>query len=499
MKISEKKLYSYILISLLYSILFKHVKSEYNTGNNFSIVTPLKLIKEIEKINQSKNGEIPYRTLKFGDIPFGKSVLAMIFLEPQADGSNYWCNYDLTKIPSEIKKYSAIYKEYFPMILVDQGQCSYSKKALNVQLRQGSIMLIIDDDNNLDNNDKYNILDLKGNSVKIPAIIIPRNYGDIIINYIREQKSKKIGKENKTQPIIVNIKFSAYNPDGTIEMNLFMSSDDINAIYFFREFQKYKELLGKKLKFSPIYKYHSYKSFDSNNDVNNKENYYPCFSKRDMNYCSNKNTDLKIYNPRYVLLENLRQSCIFIIYGLDIYWKYMIEFGEKCINLNNPIFNEECSLESLYNINLDNKSYNKIQNCMQDLIDFNSKVDEDYKLYNYRKVYEYPLITLNGMKFKGIWLPRIIFNSICSSFIHDEKICGSPQVKNLTKKDKVYSPSLVFIIVIFIFFFTIYLVVCYIKIVYRAIEQTIIDKIHNETIKSIGKYSLKKYGNYILT
>ena len=70
---------------------------------------------------------------------------------------------------------------------------------------------------------------------------------------------------------------------------------------------------------------------------------------------------------------------------------------------------------------------------MQDLIDFNSKVDDDYELFNYRKVYEYPLITLNGIKFKGMFLPRTIFNSICTSFINDENICGAPKIKQISK------------------------------------------------------------------
>jgi len=482
---------SNVLFLFLFSVFsLAYIKGEENLGNSFSVMTPSTVTEEIEKIN--KGGEIPYRIGKFGEVPFGKTVLAMIFIKEQTDGSNYWCNYDTTSTPPEIKTYSSIYKEYIPMILVDQGQCSYSKKALNVQLRGGSAMLIVDDDNNLDNNDKYNILDLRGNSIKIPTLIIPRNYGDIIKDFIREQKINYNERlETTIDPIIVSIKFSAYNPDGTIEMNLFMSSDDLNAIYFFKEFQDYKNLLGDKLKFNPIYKYHDYKLYEDNNDIKHNGN-IPCFSKNDIKYCSTNNTDLKIVNPRIVLMENLRQSCIFINHGVDTFWKYMIKFGELCANLKSPIFNEECSKMALYQIKLNDNDYKKIQTCMQDLIDFNSKVNDDFQLFNYRKVYEYPLITLNGIKFKGIWLPRTIFNSICTSFIKNEKICGSPQVKELSKNFQVYPASLIIFIIIFLFFFTIVLVICYRRIAYRSIEQTLIEKIHTETIRSIGKHSQKK-------
>ncbi len=191
-------------------------------------------------------------------------------------------------------------------------------------------------------------------------------------------------------------------------------------------------------------------------------------------------------------MENLRQSCIFINHGVDIYWKYMIKFGELCADLSHPIFNEECAKMVYLFLMLSEKEYEEVLNCMQDLIDFNSKVDDDYELYNYRKVYEYPLITLNGIKFKGMFLPRTIFNSICTSFINDEKICGSPKVKEISKSPKVYPSSLIFFIIILLFLMTIILVLCYRRVAYRSIEQTLIERIQEGTIKSIGKYQQKK-------
>jgi hypothetical protein len=482
---------SFLLMQILL-FFFAEIKTETSTGNSFSIITPIEVSEEIEKINNSKDSEIPYRIGKFGDIPFGKTVLAMIFIEEQNDGSNYWCNYDTTKAPVELTTYASIYKEYLPMILVDQGQCSYSRKALNVQLRGGLSMLIVDDDNDLDNNDKYNVLDLRGNSIQIPSLIIPRNYGDIIKNYIRAQKIKRESqKGSMPEPIIISVRFSAYNPDGTVEMDLFMSSDDVNAIHFFKEFENYKDLLGEKLKFVPVYKYHNFPSYTASNYIDMVQT-APCFAKKEMHFCATNNTDLRIYNPRLVLLENLRQSCIFINYGMDLYWKYMIEFGELCIDLEKPLFNEECSAMALYHVGVDPKNLTRIKACMQDLVDFNSKVDDDYELYNYRKVYEYPMVTLNGIKFKGMWLPRPIFNSICTSFIKDEEICGSPQAKQLSKNLQLYPASLIVIVIIFLFFFTILLILCYRRVVYRSVEQTLIEKIQTETIRSIGKYNQVK-------
>ena len=177
----------------------------------------------------------------------------------------------------------------------------------------------------------------------------------------------------------------------------------------------------------------------------------------------------------------------------------MIEFGNKCANIEKPIFNEECSLMSLYNIGFDKKNYNNIKSCMQDLIDFNSKVDEDYQLYNYRKVYEYPLITLNGIQFKGMWLPRNIFNSICESFIDDEKICGSPIYQDLTNETKLYSNNLIIGIVSAICILTVILILCYRRSVFKAVEDTLVEKIQSETIRSIDKFTKAKIEKEKLT
>ena len=42
-------------------------------------------------------------------------------------------------------------------------------------------------------------------------------------------------------------------------------------------------------------------------------------------------------------MENIRQSCVFKEYGKDIYWNYMMIFGEECANLDKPNFNEDCA------------------------------------------------------------------------------------------------------------------------------------------------------------
>ena len=70
-------------------------------------------------------------------------------------------------------------------------------------------------------------------------------------------------------------------------------------------------------------------------------------------------------NQRTVLLENLRQQCIYDTYkneDLDMYWNYMINFAETCADPNNPLFTEECAIEMMKYTSLD---ADRIKNCME--------------------------------------------------------------------------------------------------------------------------------------
>jgi hypothetical protein len=76
--------------------------------------------------------------------------------------------------------------------------------------------------------------------------------------------------------------------------------------------------------------------------------------------------ELKVMNPRIILLENLRQSCIYHTYrveNLDMYWNYMINFAEACADPKNPLFTEECAVDMLKFTGIDEA---KIIACMEE-------------------------------------------------------------------------------------------------------------------------------------
>lgn len=77
---------------------------------------------------------------------------------------------------------------------------------------------------------------------------------------------------------------------------------------------------------------------------------------------------MKIMNPRIVLLENLRQQCIYQVYkdeDLDTYWNYMMNFAETCADPNYPLFTEECAIDMIKFTGID---ADKVKKCMENQI-----------------------------------------------------------------------------------------------------------------------------------
>lgn len=77
---------------------------------------------------------------------------------------------------------------------------------------------------------------------------------------------------------------------------------------------------------------------------------------------------MKINNARIILLENLRQSCIYLTTSektLDTYWNYMTKFSDDCADVNNLVFNEDCATAVMDSLKID---AGEINNCMENEI-----------------------------------------------------------------------------------------------------------------------------------
>ncbi len=97
-------------------------------------------------------------------------------------------------------------------------------------------MILVSDKNKL--HEEMNVDDKFGSRIDIPTIIIKKDDGEIIKKYMRENHNNKI---------TLSVKFTSFREKGNVDIDLYMRSDDIKSLHFFKEFRTYFEKLGKIL------------------------------------------------------------------------------------------------------------------------------------------------------------------------------------------------------------------------------------------------------------
>ena len=94
-------------------------------------------------------------------------------------------------------------------------------------------MILVSDDDSF--KDSLNSEDKLGERVEITTIIIKKKDGDIIKDYFRQ---------NPNNDVSMSVKFNSIIEGDKFDFQLFLRSDDIKALNFFREFRVYYEKLS---------------------------------------------------------------------------------------------------------------------------------------------------------------------------------------------------------------------------------------------------------------
>ena len=337
-------------------------------------------------------------------------------------------------------------------------------------------MLISSDSGILE--EEYNIDDPTENVV-IPTIIITKEFGDIIREFNKE-------KENSNEYIVISMKFSGVKDGNLIELELFYRSDDIKALNFFTEFKYYKEKLGEKLKFIPVFKYSVFVNENYDNAISDKSP-YPCV--KEGKFCSTPNRGLQIENGRRVLMENIRETCIYQEYGQNVFWNYMIMFNGLCADINNPKFNEECAWAAFNSTGLQSNDAFIVKKCMEDVILHESKIEKDFYTFARKKIYSIPDLHINGVPYRGSWYSKYIFRSMCNGFLDDSKICEGINPRKVISTQR-FSNGLLFFIIFITILVTSCSLLCYKRYINRNLEETLNEKIQEQAMKTISQYKV---------
>lgn len=336
--------------------------------------------------------------------------------------------------------------------MVDRGDCSFAQKTRNIQSAGAQIALII---NHLQNFDSIFALkdDGTGGDINISTILIPEEEGNLIKEFIRENKDNK--------ELISNIKLSINNSyEDTSDLarfTVFFNPTDFKVYKILNELRNMDEnfFLSEKMLFTPIY------TFDSNIE---SEEYKNTLIIRERCICHNRYCeDYQLYEGRKgseIILEAIRQKSIYLISISEgekkKYFDYLNNFYEHC--LKNSDFNVQCSENVLRKLNMnyhdkimdytiksfkpeinidkENMTALHIYDTLAEKSDTNIYLEEHAFYLNKNMKKGLPLILINDEVFYGSWKSEELFRSICSA-LDDEsrpKSCITFMKKNREKE-----------------------------------------------------------------
>lgn len=291
-----------------------------------------------------------------------------------------------------------------PIVMVDRGDCHFTKKVKNVESIGGHIALIVDRPSS--DTTPNNIImsdDGTGKDITIPGVLIGFSDGEILKDYYRKNPDTDIIMEFEFEMVSLLTKEHFNN---NLKINIFMKSDDINVYKMFADLSFYHNRIVDLTIFEPHYitSNFAYNALSPKVSAN-------CYSAG--KYCTNPNSNLNISNGREIINENLRQKCVWkVAYTKKEtrvqYWNYMNLFYSLCIDIENPRFNTDCSYECMEFLGIDQSA---VRGCVNKSFEFagisSSIADtiylvENTLLKNDRFVYD---------DFHIMYIPTILINN----------------------------------------------------------------------------------------
>ena len=342
------------------------------------------------------------------------------------------------------------YSENFKILLAYNGNCSIVQKARNAQ-NAGASMLLLINNNEKDINEVLLEDDGSGKDIKIPIGLISLSNGKIIQYYIENNQKAKI---------MVEINFQEKNEkEEKIELKFFFSSSEPKAYELINNMTTIIDKFKAPIEFIPIYVTHQSPVYDPEKPQRELN----CVSKG--KYCYFPKEDTIIQDGQKILMESLRQKCIYKKNTdyIKYYCEYMKNFYTNCLNSYEVKFNERCSKQTLDNLGY---SIQDLDDCVAASFGVNSLLSssyidneniifqKDYEEILKYKITSFPAVVINDKPIDGIIKEYKILLAICKTVKKKPEFCSiywgtdNDTISNISgKKRKIYLLILIIIII----------------------------------------------------
>lgn len=369
------------------------------------------------------------------------------------------------------------FTEKYGILLAYKGGCSIVQKARNAQIAGASMIILINDD---ERNIKDVLLedDGSGRDIHIPIGLISQNDGRKIEMYMEAHQSERV---------MIEINFNQIETKEIVDFKLFFSSSEIKAYELIETMAKYLNKFGGRVKFTPIYVSHQSPYYNPENPQRESN----CISRG--KYCYFPKSSTIIQDGEKILLESLRQKCMFQQSKEDsnnYYYEYIKKFKKICLTGRTPNFNERCSKLALEEMGL---PIDFLDNCLAQSFGVSnlmssSYTDNENEIYKneYKEIIKYGLTTfpsavIDEKPLVGLVKENNIIISICNKITEKPDFCslitGSSAESSSKKKKWVFFLILLLLLVNFGIFY----------LCHRYIKKRVKEKIDFSTIDIDGR------------
>ena len=195
--------------------------------------------------------------------------------------------------------------------------------------------------------------DGRGRELTIPAVLINKADGLKLEEFYRQNKDNEAILKN----IVLEIDFDMEHPNNTVKYDIYFSSENEDVYTLLKELYYYQKKLENYVNLTVHYVTYQNPNFDSKV----YEGFNNCYGRG--KYCSNPGK-FGTKDGRDIVRENLNQKCIYnyaykVENNKDLYWNYMSEFYQECLNVTEPKLDAECSAIVQKRVGIPNAEINK--------------------------------------------------------------------------------------------------------------------------------------------
>ena len=306
-------------------------------------------------------------------------------------------------------------------------------------------------DNKLENIEKAVMGDDgTGTGIRVPSMLIGKTDGDKLKEFAKKQGNGTLSAE-----------FNMPNIEEKVHVELWYSSNNVLALDFLKEFDKYRHELKDRIEFEP--RFVTWACDFCADEYKQEE----CFGNG--KYCA-PNHERSSYSNVYgrdIISEDLRQACLHEMLKKQgqeqLWWDYIKYVHQECFDN----ISGQCSKLGHQEINV---KYDTTLSCVSQ--SFNTTQTKQYLndniilAENAAKWKEYgtsfwPSVTIDNLTFRGDLTPENIMEAVCASLANKPDICFKfyeeegiafqrDEVLNYTKVSPVTSELLIFVVVVLV-------------------------------------------------